>query len=127
MFVNSRRMPPAHHIRRYAIDRANAVHVLRWIVPLAVQKGHSELDASDRLGPLHLRQQRLIKRRYIAIVHHKEAKLNPHAFQISRALGLIVPARPDLLQPATWQGAGGLRAVSAIHPHVPTSAATRNN
>src|SRR3546814_14740332 len=65
MFVNSRRMPPAHHIRRYAIDRANAVHVLRWIVPLAVQKGHSEIDASDRLGMLNRRQQRILNRRYI--------------------------------------------------------------
>src|SRR3546814_19763303 len=79
MFFNSRRMPPAHHIRRYAIDRANAVHVLRWKVPLAVQKGHSEIDASDRLGLLHLRKQRLIKRRYIAIIPPKEVK------QIGRA------------------------------------------
>src|SRR3546814_2878489 len=104
MFVNSRRMPPAQHIRRYAIDRANAVHVLRWIVPLAVQKGHSEIDASDRLGLLHLRQQRLIKRRYIAIIQPKEVKLHPRALQRRRALGRIGPARRNLLQHDGGQG-----------------------
>src|SRR3546814_1297576 len=48
MFVNSRRMPPAHHIRRYAIDRANAVHVLRWIV--RSEEHTSELQSLMRIS-----------------------------------------------------------------------------
>src|SRR3546814_17108914 len=97
MFVNSRRMPPAHHIRRSAIYRANAVHVLRWIVPLAVQKGHSEIDSSDRLGLLHLRQQRLIKRRYIALIQPKKVQMHPGALRRLRALGLVVSDRRKLM------------------------------
>src|SRR3546814_2793300 len=62
----------------------------------SVQKGHSEIDASDRLGLLHLRQQRLIKRRYIAIIQPKEVKLHPRALQRRRALGRIGPARRNL-------------------------------
>src|SRR3546814_18495968 len=56
----------------------------------------SEIDASDRLGLLHLRQQRLIKRRYIAIIQPKEVKLHSRALQRRRALGRIGPARRNL-------------------------------
>src|SRR3546814_12616298 len=106
MFFNSRRMPPAHPIRRYAIDRANAVHVLRWIVLLAVQKGPSEIDASDRSGLLPLRKQRLIQPRYIEIIQPKEVKLQPRALQSRRAPGSIGQAPGKLLQHDDGQGGG---------------------